>query len=128
MNINYDIRNNTNLFNPENGYNLGNMFQDLYDPYKNYKPVQLRANSPQERSFLELSRIAFAMHEMNLYLDVHPNDQKIQKLFNDYRKMFIDLENKYEQNFGPLNTNSDVLEKMPFSWVYDEWPWEGLNV
>ena len=25
------------------------------------------------------------------------HDQKIQKLFNDYRKMFVDLEKKYEQ-------------------------------
>ena len=129
MDFNYYLRNdkkhNNNLFTPEQGYNLGNMFEDLYDPYKNYQPKRLQGRTNQERSFLELSRVAFAMHEMNLYLDVYPDDRKIQNLFNDYRKMFIDLEEKYEKNYGPLNTSSNTLEKTPFAWVMDEWPWEG---
>ena len=128
MNYNYVFRNNVNLFSPENGYNLGNMFQDLYDQYKDYKPVQLKARNEQEKSYLELSRISFAMHEMNLYLDLHPDDQKIQKLFNDYRKMFIDLEKKYEQKYGALTTCSDSLESMPFNWSTTSFPWEGFNV
>lgn len=118
------FRNDNNLFNPENGYNLGNMFADLYDPYKNYKPVGLRASNQKERDYLELSRVSFAMHEMNLYLDLHPEDRKILQLFNDYRKMFIELEKKYENEYGPLTTCSDALEKSPFSWVTYSFPFE----
>ncbi len=128
MDLDYYLRkdnNNSNLFNPEQGYNFGNMFENLYEPYKRYQPKRLQGRTNQEKSFLELSRIAFAMHEMNLYLDVYPNDRKIQKLFNDYRRMFIDLEEKYEKNYGPLNTCSSTLEKSPFVWVNDKWPWEG---
>ncbi len=124
MNYNY-YRNSSNLFNPEEGYNLGNMFADLYKGYKNYKPAKLTGRTPEEKSFLELSRIGFAMHEMNLYLDLHPEDRTIQQLFNDYRKMFLELEEKYEQNYGPITITSDTLEKSPFAWVKDEWPWEG---
>ena len=94
--MNYDnyMMNNVNLFTPEQGYDLGNMFDDLYDPYKNYKPNKLRANTPKEELYLQLSRISFAMHEINLYLDLHPEDRKFQQLFNDYRKMFVELEKK----------------------------------
>ena len=102
MNYNYYRNERLNLFSPEHGYNLGNMFQDLYDTYKNYKIEPLRASDAQEKAYLELSRIAFAMHEMNLYLDVHPNDRTILQLFNDYRKMLIQLEKEYEKMYGPL--------------------------
>lgn len=118
------IRNNINLFNPEQGYDLGNMFEDLYDTYKDYKPAQLKANNPKEKLYLQLSRVSFAMHEMNLYLDLHPEDRKIQQLFNDYRKMFIELEKKYEREYGPLTTTSEALEKSPFEWVTEPFPWE----
>lgn len=129
--MNFDFMNNssTKLFSPEQGYNLGNMFQDLYDQYKNYRPEPLRANTNKEKSYLELSRISFAMHEMNLYLDVHPDDKKILQLFNDYRKMFVKLQNEYEEKYGPLTTCSDALEKSPFAWEEDAFPWEDdINV
>lgn len=124
--MNYDnyMMNNVNLFTPEQGYDLGNMFDDLYDPYKNYKPNKLRANTPKEELYLQLSRISFAMHEINLYLDLHPEDRKFQQLFNDYRKMFVELEKKYEMEYGPLTTCSDALEKTPFEWVTKSFPWE----
>ena len=124
MNFENYLRNDTNLFNPENGYNLGNMFTDLYDPYKNYKPAKLKASNKKEELYLQLSRVSFAMHEMNLYLDLHPEDRKILQLFNDYRKMFVELEKKYESEFGPLTTCSDTLEKSPFGWVTYSFPFE----
>ena len=130
MNFNYFLRENmdsTNLFNPDEGYNLGNMFVDLYSNYKNYNPVKLVGKTPEERDYLELSRISFAMHEMNLYLDIHPDDRKILQLFNDYRKMFLDLEKKYEEKYGPLTTYSGEMSKTPFAWVQKTWPWEGMN-
>lgn len=130
MNYNYFVRNDsTNLFNPEQGYNLGNMFADLYDPYKNYKPVSLKASNQKERDYLELSRISFAMHEMNLFLDIHPDDSIIQNLFNDYRRKFVELEKNYEDKYGALSVCSDSLEKEPFGWATTNFPWEDdINV
>lgn len=128
MNYNYLIRNNdetNSLFSPEEGYNLGNIFSNLYNQYKNYRPTKLVGKTEKERDFLDLSRVSFAMHEMNLYLDLHPEDRKIQRLFNDYRKMFIEQEKKYEEKYGPISIYSNTLEKSPFAWVKDTWPWEG---
>ena len=121
----FDERNkNSMLYSPEEGFNKGNMFSNLYDQYKNYKPVMLRGNTEQEKMYLELARICFAKHDINLYLDLHPDDTSMITLFNDYRERELMLLRQYEERFGPINTDSTVLNSTPFMWVTDGWPWE----
>ena len=115
---------NTSLYNPNDGFNKGNMFPNLYNQYKNYKPVELKANNEREQILLDLSRVAFAAHELNLYLDLNPNDESMLTLFNDYRREANALMKQYESKYGPLNIKSDSLEKGPFAWVNNMWPWE----
>lgn len=116
--------NQPNLYTPEEGYNKGNLFADLYLGYKNYKPVKLQANNEKDALFLELSRYAFAAHELNLYLDLHPEDTTMLALFNDYRTRANQLMMNYENKYGPLTVSSDELSSS-FLWEEDKWPWEG---
>ena len=115
---------NASLYNPLDGYNKGNLFPNLYSQYKNYKPVELKADNECEQILLDLSKVAFAAHELNLYLDLNPNDESMLTLFNDYRKEANALMRQYEAKYGPLNIKSDSLEKGPFAWVNNMWPWE----
>ena len=117
------MNNQTNLYTPEEGYNKGNLFADLYSEYKNYRPVQLKAKNEQDSLFLELSRYAFAAHELNLYLDLHPNDNTMLALFNDYRSRMNKLMEEYEEKYGPLTVSSDSMNSS-FDWVSDAWPWQ----
>ena len=87
---------NTSLYNPLDGYNKGNLFPNLYSQYKNYKPVELKADNEREQILLDLSKVAFAAHELNLYLDLNPNDESMLTLFNDYRKEANALMRQYE--------------------------------
>lgn len=129
---NYSFRNinsnmntfNPTLVNPTEGYIRGNLFANLYDQYKNYKPDQLQPSNEKERLFLELAKTSFAEHELNLYLDLNPNDMTMLKLFNDYREKCKMLTDEYESKYGPLTTSSDVLNKSPFMWDKNPWPWE----
>lgn len=118
--------NQPNLYTPEEGYNKGILFSDLYQGYKNYQPVNLRATNEKDALFLELSRYAFAAHELNLYLDLHPEDTTMLTLFNDYRTRANQLMMDYEAKYGPLTVSSDELSNS-FSWQKDKWPWEGGN-
>ena len=86
----------SSLFNPTEGYNNGNLFTGLYSQYKNYRPATLSANNEKDQMMLELSRIAFAAHELNLYLDLHPTDQTMLALFNDYKNEADKLTKEYE--------------------------------
>lgn len=116
--------NTSSLFTPDDGYNKGNLFSNLYSQYKNYKPAVLRANNEREQLLLELSRMNFAAHEINLYLDLNPDDVSMITLFNDYRKKANDLRTQYESKYGPLNLASDSLDQTPFMWEKNTWPWE----
>ena len=127
----YSFRNNTNMNNfnpslvtPTEGYNRGNLFSNLYSQYKNYKPETLRATNEQDKLLLELSRNSFAAHELNLYLDMYPNDISMIKLFNDYREKSKQLTKEYEQKYGPLSIMSNSLSQNPFMWDKSPWPWE----
>lgn len=135
--INYDWYRNTsmggfqnmNLYPPKEGYEKGNLFNDLYSQYKNYRPASLKPINEQEKKLYELSAIAFAAHELNLYLDLHPSDQSMLALFNDYRRKSNDLIKEYEEKFGPLSVSSNSMEgKNTFTWEKEAWPWEGRNV
>ena len=119
-----NMNNNTSLVTPQEGYDRGNLFANLYDQYKNYRPNNLRASNEKERLFLELSRIHFAAHELNLYLDLNPNDVTMIKLFNDYRERCEQLTKEYESKYGPLTIKSDSLNQTPFMWEKSPWPWE----
>ena len=125
----YQNNNMPSLFTPEEGYNNGNLFSGLYSQYKNYRPEVLRAGNEREKLLLELSRMSFAAHDLNLYLDIYPDDISMITLFNDYRQKTNELIAQYESKYGPLSIASDSLDQNPFAWEKGMWPWEvGYNV
>ena len=115
------------LFTPEVAYNNGNLFSNLYSQYKNYRPAQLSANTEKEKLLLDIGRLSFAAHDLNLYLDLNPNDESMLALFNDYRKQADSMISEYESKFGPLNISSNSLETGTFKWINSPWPWEVMK-
>ena len=111
------------LFGPYEGYLNGNMFKDLYNQYKNYRPNMVRINNEKEESIFNLNQVQFAMHELNLYLDVYPNDRNAMNIFLNYKNTYKQLLEDYENKYGPLEV-CGVNGGTPFSWVNDKFPWE----
>lgn len=114
---------NSNLVSAEEGFKRGNLFKNLYDEYKNYKPRKLVANSEREDLLMQIEENNFAMIELQLYLDIYPNDSNALSLFNKYLNMKKDLVNIYEEKYGPLTIDSDV-QKRSWLWIKSPWPWE----
>ena len=108
------------LFNPYEAYLAGNIFKNEYIPYKNYKVRKINITSEQEEMLFNISNYCFLAHDMNLYLDVYPNNQEALDKFNEYRDKVSELTIKYERKYGPLEVSS-VDIKTPFSWV-SKWP------
>ena len=119
-NYNNDI---TELDNPYDGYIKGNMYVNLYKQYKNYRPIRLVPNNEQAEMLLEVNKLEFASHEIRLYLDNYPNDQRMISKFNEYRKMTNDAIDRYQRKYGPL-LESDLSDPSFFSWQATAWPWE----
>ena len=59
---------------------------------------------------------------------MHPEDQSMVTLFNDYRRKIEEVTKNYEEKYGPLMLNSQEMDNKTFSWVNSQWPWEGNNV
>lgn len=116
---------NNELLDPEEALEKGNMFKNLYVPYKNYKPINLKPKSEREKLLNQIRSYAFAMKELNLYLDVNPNNASYINLYNEYRKIKDNLCNQYEKIYGPLTLDSSSLDKNNWVWNNSPWPWEG---
>ena len=60
LNNNQTFNNNKlNLYTPEEGYNKGNLFSDLYVSYKNYQPVNLQPANEQGALLFRIIKICF---------------------------------------------------------------------
>ena len=105
------------------GFKRGNMFGNLYDPYRNYKPEELKANSEREDMLMQLQELKFAMIELGLYLDLNDKDRNALNLFNEYQKKEKELCKMFEQKYGPLTFDS-MEYKNSWTWDNGPWPWE----
>jgi len=124
---NNSMNNNNNLFTPSEGYTKGNMFKNLYDPFKNYAPARLTARNAREEALINLGQMHFAMHEANLYLDNFPNDRAMLNKFNEFRTSYEKLLNDYQSKYGPIEITSPYMTTSPFAWSNDKFPWDRRN-
>lgn len=120
---NAKMNNNLDLYSPYEGYMRGNAFQSQYIPYKNYRPQKISINSEKEEMLVNIGQYSFMAHEMNLYLDIHPNDRQALQKFQEFRDKANDLMKNYERKYGPLTVSGGISNQVPFNWVTSTWPW-----
>ena len=59
------------LVDAKEGFLRGNMFRDLYDPYKNMRCKELKPTTEREALLYKVMEMDFAVNDLNLYLDFH---------------------------------------------------------
>lgn len=64
----------------------------------------------------------FAIIELGLYLDTHPDDEKALCLHRKYCKEYRELTDKYQKVYGPLTIQFPCNK---WRWLEEPWPWEG---
>ena len=114
------------LYDPYQGFIRGNMFPNLYNGYKTSGPIKLMPKSEQEEMLMYLDSLAFAAHDINLYLDIYPKDKDMIEAFINYRKQADQVMKKYEEMYGPLMVNSEANTVYPWAWDNKPWPWEKM--
>ena len=113
----------SNIADSQTGFKKGNLFNSLYDEYKNYKPQELKASSEREDLILQIDENRFAIIELGLYLDLYPNDTNALNKYNSYLKKEKELITIYESKYGPMTLNSQV-QTNTWLWNNSPWPWE----
>ena len=79
-------------------------------------------NETKEEMLKKIKCLQFAIIELALYLDTHPDDEKALCLHNKYCKEFKELKDKYQKVYGPLTYNYPCNK---WRWLEEPWPWEG---
>ena len=115
---------NSELLDPYQGFIRGNSFSQLYDKYKNYKPMELNPKNEREAMLYQLLQYKFALTDLNLYLDTHPNDQEMINIFKKYLTIEKQIKEKYESMYGPLTVYDIQPNTTNWVWKNSPWPWE----
>lgn len=119
----FDNYNNDKLVSTKEGFMRGNMFKDEYIPYKNYDNLKIVAKNEREVMLLEVMELCFAIIDLELYLDVNPNDTVMLKKYNELVEKSAKKELEYVKKYGPLELiDSDNATK--FEWIDNPWPWD----
>ncbi len=73
----------------------------------------------------KIQEVDFALIDLNLFLDTHPQCKEALALFNELSYASENLKNEYQKNFGPLYATKSP-DTVPFKWVDScyKWPWE----
>ena len=113
------------LFNVEDGLVHGNMFKDEYMGYKDFKPVKLAASDDKSRMLLSIYQYDFAINDLSLYLDLHPENKEIYSIFKEYTTKLNYLVDTYESIYGPLEIDHSNYDN--YMWSKGNWPFDGGN-
>ena len=65
----------------------------------------------------------FAVYEVVLYLDGHPDCRHALAYYHRHREIAARLRAEYERKYGPLS-NTACENASHFDWIDGPWPWE----
>ncbi|SEN19995.1 spore coat protein JB [Mesobacillus persicus] len=72
----------------------------------------------------EIQAIDFAIVELNLYLDTHPQDQAAIQQYNQYAQYSKKLKKEFEARYGSLQNYGNSYSDGNWSWGSAPWPWQ----
>ena len=78
-------------------------------------------DNDRRKMLMQIKEYDFALDELNLYLDTHPDDAQALCLHNNYARTLRDLETQYQKIYGPLTANYPCNK---WRWLEEPWPWE----
>ena len=110
------------LVSEKEGFLRGNMFKDEYVPYKNLTYFDIKPVSERDAKLLNIMNHEFVINDLNLYLDIHPEDKRILEIMEKEINNVKNLKSEYVRMYGPLEVCDTYGES--FKWIRNPWPWE----
>jgi spore coat protein JB len=113
-------RENPPKYDPADGLTRGTLFPGLDLPFMN---VANKGNPYAGTPLGELMSLAFATHELGLYLDTHSGDREAFRLLKTLLALEKEGRERYTRTYGPINTR-DLAGQDSYNWQHGPWPWE----
>lgn len=97
----------------------GTMFPGLDLPFMNMVNNSELSNTMTH----QLQALHFAISELGLYLDTHPNDRDALELFDQYVELYEEASQRFENEKGPM-TQMQAANSGTYRWTEGPWPWD----
>lgn len=123
--INGGSNNKFKIYDLEEALRRGNLYPNLYHGYKNYEPAIVKVETEREKCLLEIQRLEFSITDLNLYLDLYPEDRNAYEVFKKYVMECKKKKEEYTRIYGPLCLD-DLTDE--WEWSKGVWPWEGKGL
>lgn len=105
------------------GFSKGNMDSTLYNQFENKVPRKLDEKNPLNM----LMAYQFALIDLQLFLDVNPNNKVVKDLFDRYLNEYLNAKKEYESKYGPITLDSKENKGPTWKWQ-NKWPFDGGNM
>ncbi len=110
-----------NILDLEKGFSCGTIFASLKDEYKKIN-IEIKNTMDERKKVLYIIDVySFAINDLVLFLDTHPEDKNALELCNKIRIELIKVYNYYNENFPALTL---FTAKETYDYIYEPWPWE----
>ena len=77
-----------------------------------------------EQLIEDLQAALFVMHDLDLYLDTHPDDSEAITQYNEYYKYKKELVAYIEARFGPIEQYAENPTSNQWAWAKAPWRWQ----
>ena len=74
--------------------------------------------------FEYINQISFAVDDVKLFLDTHPENQKALDYFQKYKEKRIEALKEYAEVYGPLTVDRVSENSDCWNWINEPWPWQ----
>lgn len=82
-------------------------------------------SNAQEELLQFIYETGFAIDDIVLFLDTHPDDEKALAYYHKYKTLHSEAMKEYAKNYGPL-LKTQVTSENCWTWNAGPWPWEGV--
>ena len=106
-------------YEPRKALIRGTLYPGLDLPFMGM--VNQREKNPTPKNSLQT--LAFAIQELALYLDTHPQDKKALEQYRQQQNQYHEAVMEYGQKCGPM-THFMPVNDDAYSWINDPWPWD----
>ncbi len=88
--------------------------------------MPMNAKTPSRAQLMQwINETSFAVDDLLLYLDSHPDDEQALDCYREYVRMRKDAVNEYARCYAPLTIDTaDEQKDCSWQWVSQPWPWE----
>lgn len=80
-------------------------------------------NMNQKQLMNYINTVSFALDDVTLFLDTHPENQEALAFYNNLKEKRIQAVNDYTRFYGPL-TRCNVNSGNKWAWNQGPWPWQ----